>query len=161
MAYLDLAAFKTRTVMPSAFVDEIEAALPGWTDTQLTMAQGWIDARLRKRYAVPFVAPVPEIVLGWLTSIVTWSAWQRRGYDPEDQSIVQAKDDALAARNEVKEAADAVTGLFDLPLRQDTTATGVVRTGPYGYSEQSPYVWTDPQMTTGRNEDGNRGGTTT
>ena len=159
-AYLTLAEFKLRTVMPSEFVTAIESVEPGWTEMQLLQHSGWIDARLRKRYAVPFAAPVPETVLGWLARIVTFECWQRRGFDPADLSMDRAAKDADTARSEVLEAADSEKGLFDLPLRQDLPATsGIVRNGPYVYTEASPYVWADQQVATGRTEDGNRRGT--
>jgi hypothetical protein len=64
--------------------------------------------------------------------------------------VQKAKDDALAW---LKEAADAKDGLIDLPLRADTTASGISRGGPLAYTETSPYAWTDVQAETGRSED--------
>jgi hypothetical protein len=90
---------------------------------------------------------VPEIVLSWLVRISTLDAYLRRGFDPssrQDAEIVKA---AEAARAEVKEAADAQDGLWDLPLRQDAPGTsGITAGGPLGYAEASPYDWTDRQI---------------
>jgi phage gp36-like protein len=158
MAYQTLAQFKDRTNLPAEFVDAVEAARPGWIAVQLGLASAWIDARLSKRYAVPFAAPVPEIVLAWVTRIVTFEVWQRRGYDPADLSMERAAKDADDARAEVKEAADSNVGMFELPLRQDTSEVAVMRGGPFYYAESSPYVWADGQAETGRVEDGNRRG---
>lgn len=161
MAYLTLATFKNLTVMPSNFVDAIEAApaSAGWVDAQLAYWSAQIDSRLGKRYAVPFDAPYPVAVTGWLARIVTIRCWLRRGVDPNDLQFSEIKADADAAWAEIKEAADSNVGLFDLPLRADTNASGVSRGGPIGYSETSPFVWTDIQASTGRDEDAAGGGT--
>lgn len=160
-AYLTLAKFKTLTVMPGSFVDAIETASPGWTDAQLAYWSDWIDSRLRKRYAVPFVAPVPSTVEGWLMRIVTVRCYLRRGVDPTDQQYADIKADDVAARDEIREAADSDTGLFDLPLRADlTNVSGISQGSPRTYSEQSPYAWTDVQGQAGRQQDENGNGGT-
>ncbi len=158
MAYLDKAAFAILTVMPAESVDAIEVVAPGWIDAQLEYWSKQIDSRLSKRYATPFAAPYPEAVTGWLARIVTVRCFLKRGVDPSDMQFDEYKADAAAAMEEIKEAADSNEGLFDLPLRADTTASGISRGGPFGYSEASPYVWTDGQAETGRNEDRNGGG---
>lgn len=159
MAYQDKDAFANRTTMPVEFIDEIETASTGWVDTQLGLIEAKINARLRKRYAVPFASPVPDVVLDWQTAIVTHRCYLRRGVDPTDAQMVDVKAEADAAWAEVKEAADAQNGLFDLPLRQDTTDDGITKGAPLVYSESSPYVGFDVQADAGRNEDSNRGGT--
>lgn len=159
-AYLTKSGFQDRTTMPPEFIDALDSARPGWLDTQLAMASRWIDARLGKRYAVPFAAPTPELVLTWCARLVTLECWQRRGYDPADESMTRAALDADTARAEVREAADSADGLFDLPLRADLPATsGISRKGPLVYSEQSPYVWISGQRDVGSSEDGRGRGT--
>ncbi len=158
-AYLTVAAFKLLSVMPAEFVDAIEAVTPGWTAAQLELESARIDSRLRKRYEVPFGSPAPVEVQGWLANIVTLRAYMRRGFDPTDQQAVQYKADADTAIAEMKEAADSNEGLFDLPLRADSTASGIVKGGPRVYSETSPYVGFDVQAGIGRNEDNAGGGT--
>jgi hypothetical protein len=160
-AYLTLVEFKTLSVMPSVFVDEIEAVSSGWTLGQLTLESARMDARLRKRYAAPFDLPAPVCVQGWLAKIVTLSAYVKRGFDPTDKQGQMYVDDRNTAVAEIKEAADAVDGLFDLPLRADTTDSGISKASPRAYSEQSPYVFTDGQRRVGTQEDGNGGGTFT
>jgi hypothetical protein len=160
-AYLTLARFKALTVMPSEFVTAIEQGSAGWTLAQLEAESGKLDTRLAKRYAVPFDAPTPLIVELWITKIVTLSAYIKRGFDPTDrqaQMYVAARDEAVA---EIKEAADAVDGLFDLPLRADTVASGISKGFPRAYSEQSPYAFTDSQAQVGHQEDDNGGGSFT
>ena len=53
--------------------------------------------------------------------------------------------EAERAREQMKEAADSEIGLYDLPLLNDVTTDGISKGGPLGYSEQSPYSWTDEQ----------------
>lgn len=144
-SYLDLDGFKARTVMPSEDVDDLESRFEGWIGQRLIVGTSRINGRMRKRYAAPFQSPVPEIVLGWLVAIVTVEAYQKRGWDPSDAQSKQIVDEAGRAFEELKEAADGDEGLFDLPLRQDTTADGIARGGPLGYSEQDPYTWTRRQ----------------
>lgn len=139
---LDVTEFKARTVMPSADVDIVGDA---YLLARLKIWTSRIYARLRKRYSVPFASPIPEIVLGWLTAIVTVEAYQKRGWNPDDEQSAQIKADRDEALAEIKEAADAEGGLFDLPLRQNTTETGIDQGGPYVYAEASPYDWIDAQ----------------
>lgn len=160
MGYLTLDEFKTRSTMPSENVDRIETASAGFTLAQIeSVSRLDIDSRLRKRYAAPFSDPYPEAVKTWCARIVTMLCWERLGYDPTDESMDRAVKAHDAAKAEIKEAADSTDGLFDLPLRADTTATGISKGGPLGYSEQSPYVWFDVQVDAARDEDSNRRGT--
>lgn len=154
-AYLTKAEFINITIMPVEFINAIEAKSPGFVDKQLEIYSALIDSRLVKRYGVPFQAPYPLMVTLWLTRIVTHQLWLRRGSDPNDEQYQDVKAAALSSYDELKEAADAQNGLFDLPLRADTNLSGVDRIGPFGYSEQSPYVWATRQATTGRDEDRN------
>ena len=159
MAYLTTEQFKTRTLMPGDYVDAIELVDDGWTLIQLEEASAWIDARLRKRYAAPFDSPYPVAVLSWLTRIVTVRCYLKRGVEATDEQFLSIQQDAMDAKAEVLEAANGDGGLFDLPLRGDTTATGVSRGGALGYSERSPYVAGDIKRRVGRQEDSNGSGT--
>ena len=159
-AYLTFAEFRVLSLMPGAFIDAVETREPGFVDGQLLVYSDWIDARLRKRYSVPFGAPVPNIVRSWLARIVTPRVWHQRGHDPTDLSYPLVAADDAEAREEIKEAANSDEGLFDLPLRSDSSLSGINSAGfPRLYSETSPYVFTDEQVATGRTEDGGRGGT--
>lgn len=159
--YLSLAEFRDRTVMPSPDVDHVEAVAPGFIVKRLAIEEGRINARLRKRYLAPFATPVPDAVLGWLTDIVTEPVYRKRGFDPNDPQAEEYAKDAQRARDEVLEAANAEEGLFDLPLRQDTTATGIAdgKNECLGYSEASPWVGFDKQAARGREEDAAGDGT--
>jgi Protein of unknown function (DUF1320) len=147
MAYLTVAEFKDRTVAPQEYVDEVETRQAGWTLKQLELWSKWIDARLAKRYAVPFVAPLPECVLNWLTRIVTWELYLKRGIDPTDAQNEQIKERADGALDEVKEAADNDKGLFELPIRvmSGKDDEGVTRGSPLAHTEAGPYKWSRAQ----------------
>lgn len=96
--------------------------------------------------------PVPEIVLGWLTTLVTDDLYRKRGRDPQDPAMVDLRDDVTRTLGEIKEAADSKDGLFDLPVSEDldsAVSTGFV----LGYSETSPYVAFDIEANRGRAED--------
>ncbi len=157
--YLTFDDFKALSLMPSEDLDAVEQASPGWIAAQLEYWSAQIDSRLRKRYAAPFSSPYPIAVRGWLARIVTIRCYLRRGVDPSDLQFAEIKADADTAVAEIKEASDSVTGLFDLPLREDTTSTGATKGGPFVYSEASPYAWMDAQASTGRSEDNRGGGT--
>lgn len=131
--------------MPSDDVDLLEAKEPGFLDAQIVMAKGRLYAQLRKRYAVPFADPAPEIFLGWVATCVTPVAYRKRGWNPSDEQSAAIEQDRKDALAEVQLAADAQNGLFDLPLRENTTADGISLGGPLGYSEPSPYDWRDAQ----------------
>ena len=153
MAYLDNTDFALLTIAPAERVDEVETVAAGWLAATLGYWSSWIDARLGKRYAVPFQAPYPVAVSGWLARIVTRQLYLKLGVDPSDQQFTSIDSDAKDAMAEIKEAAEAKDGLFELPLRADATAQGVTRGTPLGYSETSPYRWTTIQADAAHEED--------
>ncbi len=152
-AYLDVAGFMLRTVMPLEDVEMLESQHSGFLDARLEVGTSLINARLSKRYAAPLTDPVPEIVLGWLVALVTPKAYQKRGWNPSDAQSEQILKDAVEALEQMKEAADSAEGLYELPLRADASETGVSKGGPLGYAEASPYRWTDLEVEAGRAED--------
>lgn len=161
--YLSLERFTELTVMPSPDVAQLEALEGGWIQRRLDRHGARIEARLGKRYAVPFGgAPssdgvrtnVPLVLEDWLTALVTLDAYAKRGFNPSSEMDKAAiVDPAARAEKEITEAADSEKGLFELPLVSTTTAEGVTRGGPLGYTETSPYVSTDQQLERGRAED--------
>jgi hypothetical protein len=160
MSYLTVDEFKSLSLMPSSFVDQVEAASPGFVEERLDLKSAYIDSRLRKRYAAPFTLPAPKVVRGWLAALVTVDVETKRGVDPESGNIDEYRAEAKTALDEIKEASDAESGLFDLPLKDDgSSASGITRGGAYGYSEASPYVFLDVQRDGAIEEDNTRGGT--
>lgn len=136
--------FRTRTIMPDEDVDAIWAARSGFLEAALAGALADIYARLRKRYRVPF-AVVPEIVVAWQVKIVTPEAYRARGFNPSDPTLEGADADRTRVYEQIKEAADAKDGLYDLPLLDSGDASAISKAGPLSYSEASPYSWTDVQ----------------
>lgn len=137
-SYISAADFATRTIMSPAEVARLEERRPGFLASNLLLRSAEINARLSKRYATPFAAPVPEIVVLWLVQIVTLDAYQALGFAPtgSDEGIAAA---AKSARDALEEAAKSDVGLYELPLRADTSAEGVSRGGPIVLTETSPY----------------------
>ena len=159
MAFLTWQEFRSRTSMPTADVDIVMAQDPTFLPEKLEDVTDEINTMMRKRYSVPFSLPYPRILQRWLCAIVTPEVYEKRGWNPSDQQsqiILQRAEDA---RKQMKEAADSETGLYELPLRADTGASGVTRGGPFGYSEASPYVCMDVQRNAADDEDRNGCGT--
>lgn len=153
MSYLDLAEYKNYSVLPSVDIDELETIQAGWIDRKLRAISRSVDARLRKRYVVPFESPYPDAVLDWVARIMDPQTLKKRGVDATDEQFVSIAEDATAALEELKEAANAEDGLFDLPILDTADGSAISKGGPLAYSETSPYVWTDIEEETGRQED--------
>jgi len=139
--------------MPPEFVDELEARSPGFIDVNLTEHSAYIDMLLGKRYVVPFQAPYPIAVTRWLTAMTTLDAWLRRGIAATDQEAEVFRGQYDVALSELKQAANATDGLFELQLRQDTNASGISKQYPRSYTENSPFVWKVVQVDRGRRQD--------
>lgn len=153
--YLTNAAFKALTLAPAAYVDAIETAEAGWTQGRLTHWSAWINARLAKRYATPFQpAPnTPETITGWLEALVTWEVYLKRGVDPLNGQVQDAKGRHDDAKKEILDAVDLERARPELPLRNDSDAHGVVKGAPLAYTEASPYTWTTVQRDAAADED--------
>lgn len=144
-SYLTVPEFKTLTVMPSEDVDELETFQPGFLLAQLQVHTAKLNSRLAKRYAVPFASPCPDVVRGWLAAQVTPLAYRRRGVNASDAQFELVEKDRDLALKEIEEAANSETGLFDLPLKEGLSASGISMGSPLGYAEPGPYEWTDVQ----------------
>jgi hypothetical protein len=103
-------------------------------------------------------SPVPEVILDWLTVLVTVDAYAKRGVNPSDPQIVQLMTEYDRVLAEVKEAADSKDGLIDIPVSEDQDSA-VTTGGPLGYSETSPYVWATQEQLQGELEDQSGAGT--
>jgi hypothetical protein len=150
---MSVAEFILRTTMPRDNVDRLQNRDADWLQTRLNDESAWLDGKLRKRYAVPFAAPVPPLVMLWISRLVTPDAYMKLGVRQTDEQFKALLDRATETRDEIDEAADGQNGKFELPLRADTTANGISKGGPKVYSEQSPYVAFDRQAATARGED--------
>jgi hypothetical protein len=133
--------FTARSVMTDEQISELENKYEGWLLSFAASCQdAEIDARLRKRYLAPFAEPVPECVKYWLARIITPSCYLKLGVRPSDEQQTEITKQAEKSQADIKEAADAKDGLFDLPLRADTNASGIEQPATLAYSEQSPYT---------------------
>jgi len=161
LQYLTLDEFRVRTRLPIEYVNQAEQASPGYVDACLQDQSSYIDSRLFKRYATPFKLPYPIAVIRWVVQLVTLDVWLKRGFNPTDLDAQVYRDLYNTAITELAEAANAETGLFELPLRADTEATGIHHRTTRSYTQSSPYVWKRDQYRRGRTEDRNGGGTIT
>jgi hypothetical protein len=149
VAYLTESEFEDLTIAPA----DVLASLPvGWLARQLSAWSNWIDARLRKRYAAPFVAPYPDIVCLWLSQLVTLRCYQKVGFNSADAQSELVVAQAQAAEDQITQAANAFEGLFELPLRQDLPGSGISRSYAHSATDYSPYTWFTRQRDNGRDE---------
>lgn len=143
--YLTPQEFVDRSPMPADDVRQLNDLAPAFLEALLREVSSRIDARLRKRYAVPFKSPVPEIVKGWVLRIATPRAYIRLGVNPSDMQFESLRVDADEAWKEIAEAADAQNGLYDLPLLAGSSSSGISTPATFGYSEATPYGFLDSQ----------------
>jgi len=143
--YLTPATFALRTVAPQSAIDEVTSLYPTWLQVQIDSLASIINARLAKRYAVPFPDPAPEQILSWLTRLVTVQLYFKRGFDPTDVQSAALIADRDTVYAEIKEAADAQAGLFELPLRSDQPQGSAVRSPILFQSDPTPFERIDRQ----------------
>lgn len=131
------------------FDDLVKRAGAVWVVTQFRIVSDRIDSLCEKRYATPFQQPYSDTVCGWAAALVLPVFALRMGFAPNDAAIEGSKlswaDLAASAEAQIKEAADAEKGLYQLPLRRDLRGDGVVHGTPLFYSEPGPYDWIDRQ----------------
>ncbi len=173
-AYIDEEYLRVNGAMPSTDVDYLSSNATSifgeaWATAFpkiLVAVTRLFDAKLAKRYDTPFglddsgtfdLSRVPEAVKLNVLDVVVHRLYAKRGFNPgsaQDQdAIIGARDRALTWLNE---AADAEKGFVELPRRSNPTdQSAVARAQPKFYSEASPYKWTERQVNTAREEDGN------
>jgi hypothetical protein len=131
-SYLTIAAYKTITTIDASVVD-LCAAKGKDVGRWLELKSGHIRARLVKRYAVDFndPGPPPDKIIEWLVLLVDILVWACAGGLPEGREDGWAKEAEKTTLDEIKEAADSETGLFELPLRDtDPLGTSAINKGP-------------------------------
>jgi hypothetical protein len=95
---------------------------------------------LTNTWAAP--TPVPEAILRWLTILVSAEVLERHGGVESTEPIFERLMKRVEiAEAELAEAANSQTGLFDLPVNDDSD-TAISSGGPLSYSEAGPYTWT-------------------
>ena len=128
--------------MPLSGVEELENWYTDWLKSTLQNYSGVIDARLKKRYKVPFDGPpYPEQVVNWLVRLVDPRAYLKRGVDVNDAQLTKLVDDSTVALAEIKEAADSENGLYDLPLLITPNAEGIIKPKILSTSDANAYSW--------------------
>lgn len=150
MAYLTPETYLAITLLPLSRLDELQSRYPGWLEAQLEGKSGVIDSLLRKRYVVPFVAPVCEPVKQWLVRLIDPIVYLKLGIDASDEQISVIIEDARQVLVELKEAADAKEGLYDLPLRADLESSGIAKPTVLATSDATPYEGIRTQATRAR-----------
>lgn len=88
--------------------------------------------------------PVLEVVLDWISILVTWDCWVKDGRNPADPTMADMKEDRERVLAEFDKVADGKDGLFDLPITEGQDSA-VTTAGPLAYTEASPYVSADRQ----------------
>lgn len=143
---ITVADFRTATIATPANLDQLETRRPGFIAVRIAMRSAEINGKLAKRYATPFASPAPTVVVLWLVQLVTADCYQALGYDTSSAQDTQIIDEATKAATAIEEAADALGGLYELPLRADLPGSdGIARGEPLGYAEPDPFTWTDVQ----------------
>lgn len=152
--YADIDYVKLVGLMLPEEVDSVEARFPGFTAASAESVSRVLDSMLAKRYPAPFVEPYPEVLRYQAAQLLVQRIWRRNGDSPTNQSKTDDINEAAAAAMAwARDAANSKDGLVELPLRGDTSVSGVALGGPMSYSEKSPYTWTDVQADAGRIED--------
>jgi hypothetical protein len=145
---LSLAEYKSITTINTSIVD-VCAAKGKSVQTWLNLKWAHVKSRLVKRYSVDFTAPgpVPEKIVEWLVVLVDIEVWKCVGGNPEGREDGWYDKDRDRVEAELKEAADADTGLFELPLRNTdpTGASAVSKGGPLVESFNTVHGWFDAQ----------------
>jgi hypothetical protein len=154
-AYLSVDQFKVEIeFLRPEDVDALESRYAGFTAQKLLRWSEFIDARLKKRYAVPFnLTTPPSVIVMWLVDLTTQSLLNRRGYNADDPQMVRMEERTTLAHAQLLEAANSRDALFDLPFLQGGGDSAVTQGGPMFYSETSPYVWQNVQECAGRSDD--------
>lgn len=152
--YLDLATFTLQSPMPPDDIAALETLVSGYVEARIAYWSAYIDARLRRLYAVPF-ATTPGIVAGWIVALVTFDCYSKRGFNPSsDQDTAAIVEPRTRALDELKEAADSQNGLFDLPLVEGADTSAGTKATPLVYTETDPYAWQDASFANGTCEGG-------
>jgi hypothetical protein len=155
-SYLTTAQYRSITTLDGSLVDLCTSKgkdVQRWLD----MASAHIRSRLVKRYAVDFAAPgpTPDKIIEWLALLVDIPVCKCVGATPEGRVDDWAREDEARVNAELKEAADAENGMFELPLRNTdpTGASAINKGGPFVASNTTIYGFFDAQQTA-RDSDG-------
>lgn len=148
MPYATSSDVRLKGVLIPADVDRVEARFPGITAARLATAHARLNARLQKRYRLPFLTPVPECLVWWEAVVVSYELLtDLRGLNPESGQGPRLEQAYQEAKEWLTAAVDSEHG--DVELRSAEAPLGAAAVnagGPLGYSELSPYTWSDVQI---------------
>lgn len=143
--YFDYDYLSTMGSVPGPILAEFDESNPGRLVKMIEAISRLMDSYLFKRYATPFVDPVPEVVKFHGTQILSHQLRVAIGFDPgsqQDEQIIAARTAAFAW---LEQAANARDGLVELPKREPDPgkldASGVTRRKARGFSHTSAMGW--------------------
>lgn len=155
--YVTFAELKEGSEFDPAEWDELNTRRPATVTAWLTLTQTLIDDPLRLRYAVPLATTPPSLVPDPTLAPKTVKAWQivlmdakflrhRRTPGAEATSDADISAEAAAVMLAIAAAADQDRAAHpELPLRSDTSASGVSKGGPMMVSPTTLYGYFDQQ----------------
>lgn|SRR5512133_900986 len=144
MPYLTTERFCDLTVLAEERIQELFVRRPRFLETHCDMALRNIEDRLRHKYAIPFPPSHPTIE-GWIVSIVQPKAALKVGIDPGDPGYVEMVRLSTEVNLELTDASDMQSSRWNLPRISAQDPSAIAKGEPFGYSEASPYDWTDRQ----------------
>lgn len=100
--------------------------------------------------------PVPRIIIGWIVDLLNVRVVRKhRAAYANEKGVKDLDEEAARALEQIEEAANGNTGLFDIPVNDDDASNSNQTTGGIlAYSESSPFVSADRQEAIGRAQDG-------
>lgn len=147
--YVDIEYVGLIAPIPAKHLYAFEENHPGSFAAIALSVSRMFDARLSKRYAVPFdQADPPEALRFHVANVVAYNVWLKIGFDPgseQDAYIKEARDESLAW---LKEAADSEAGTVELPRKEADPVpaqSAITRSGPKSISDPSPFTWVSRQ----------------
>ena len=97
--------------------------------------------------------PVPDAILRWVTTLVSWDVLRKHGPPRTGDDIASGlKDEVELVQKQIEDAANSQAGLWDLPASEDQ-GSAITTGGPRFYNQTSPYVESDIQAARGERED--------
>lgn len=148
--YLTVQRFRAATVLRDVQLSELERNYPEFLTTNIELISREIEERLRHKYAIPF----PErhaTIEKWIIGLLQPLAAAKIGIEPNDSIVNLIEKRADLVEEQLKDAA-AVNSPnatnWNLPIKDAKDQSGIVKGGPFGYGEHSPYDWTDRQIET-------------
>ena len=148
MSYATLQQVRRLGVMRPSDIDRIEAQEPGITLERAEAVTSVLNSKLMKRYRLPFMQPYPLSLAKYVAVVVSYELLTDvRGLNPESDQKDAAEKALAKVEAWLTAAVDPEGG--DVELRAAEAGLGpsaVSAGGPYGYSEASPYTWTDAQV---------------